>query len=31
MLTPREAEDGTRWFASVGRHWNIDRPDPRER
>jgi hypothetical protein len=31
MLTPREAEDGTRWFASVGRHWNIDRPDPRVR
>jgi hypothetical protein len=31
MLTPREAEDGTRWFASVGRHWNVDRPDPRER
>jgi hypothetical protein len=31
MLTPREAEDGTRWFASVGRHWSVDRPDPRER
>jgi hypothetical protein len=31
MLTPRETEDGTRWFASVGRHWNVDRPDPRER
>jgi hypothetical protein len=31
MLTPREAEDGTRWFASVGRHWNVDRPEPRER
>jgi len=25
-LTPRE--DG-RWIASVGRHWNVDRPDPR--
>jgi hypothetical protein len=25
-LTPRD--DG-RWFASVGRHWNVDRPDPR--
>jgi hypothetical protein len=25
-LTPRD--DG-RWIASVGRHWNVDRPDPR--
>ena len=25
-LTPR---DGGRWLASVGRHWNVDRPDPR--
>jgi hypothetical protein len=25
-LNPRE--DG-RWIASVGRHWNVDRPDPR--
>ncbi|HEU5478150.1 MAG TPA: hypothetical protein VFU64_10055 [Gaiellaceae bacterium] len=31
MLTPRETEDGVRWFAGVGRHWNVDRPDPRER
>ena len=31
MLTPKETEDGVRWFASVGRHWNVDRPDPRER
>jgi hypothetical protein len=29
MLTPRETEEGLRWFASVGRHWNVDRPDPR--
>jgi hypothetical protein len=25
-LTPR---DGDGWTASVGRHWNVDRPDPR--
>jgi hypothetical protein len=25
MLTPRE----DRWYASVARHWNVDRPDPR--
>jgi hypothetical protein len=25
-LLPRE--DG-RWFATIGRHWNVDRPDPR--
>ncbi|HEY2353975.1 MAG TPA: hypothetical protein VGH79_03640 [Gaiellaceae bacterium] len=31
LLSPREAEDGVRWFASVGRHWNVDRPQPRER
>jgi hypothetical protein len=31
MLTPRETEDGVRWYAGVGRHWNVDRPDPRER
>jgi hypothetical protein len=29
LLSPREAEDGVRWFASVGRHWNVDRPQPR--
>jgi hypothetical protein len=27
MLTPRE----DRWYASVARHWNVDRPDPRDR
>lgn len=31
LLTPREGEDGLRWIASVGRHWNVDRPQPRER
>jgi hypothetical protein len=31
MLSPREAEDGLRWYAGVGRHWNVDRPEPRER
>jgi hypothetical protein len=31
MLTPRETDDGVLWYASVGRHWNVDRPDPRER
>jgi len=31
MLTPHEVDGGMRWFASVGRHWNVDRPDPRER
>lgn len=31
LLSPREAEDGVRWFASVGRHWNVDRPQPRQR
>ena len=31
LLTPREAEDGVRWYSGVGRHWNVDRPDPRER
>jgi hypothetical protein len=29
LLTPRETDDGVRWFASVGRHWNVDRPQPR--
>ena len=23
------ARDGAVWLASVGRHWNLDRPDPR--
>jgi hypothetical protein len=32
LLSPRETEDGVvRWFAGVGRHWNVDRPQPRER
>lgn len=31
MLTPREDEGAVRWYAAVGRHWNVDRPDPRER
>jgi hypothetical protein len=31
MLTPRETADEVRWYAAVGRHWNVDRPDPRER
>jgi hypothetical protein len=31
MLTPRETDDGVRWFSGVGRHWNVDRPDPRVR
>ena len=31
LLTPLEAEEGIRWYASVGRHWNVDRPEPRER
>jgi hypothetical protein len=31
MLTPRETEDGVRWYSAVGRHWNVDRPEPRER
>jgi len=31
MLTAREIDDDVRWYASVGRHWNVDRPEPRER
>jgi hypothetical protein len=31
MLTPREVEDDVRWYAAVGRHWSVDRPEPRER
>ena len=31
MLAPRETEEGVRWYAAVGRHWNVDRPDPRQR
>jgi hypothetical protein len=29
LVSPRETESGTHWFASVGRHWNVDRPQPR--
>ena len=25
LITPRD----DKWIASVGRHWNVDRPDPR--
>ena len=31
MLTAKEINGEVNWFASVGRHWNVDRPDPRER
>jgi hypothetical protein len=31
LLSPLETEEGLRWYASVGRHWNVDRPDPRGR
>jgi hypothetical protein len=31
MLTPHETENGVRWYAAVGRHWSVDRPEPRER
>ena len=31
MLTPKEKDDGVHWYASVGRHWNVDRPEPRQR
>jgi len=32
MLTPRELDnDEVRWYAAVGRHWSVDRPEPRER
>jgi hypothetical protein len=31
MLSPHEDENGVRWFAAVGRHWNVDRPEPRDR
>jgi hypothetical protein len=30
LLSPREVDDDLRWFAGVGRHWNVDRPQPRE-
>jgi len=31
MLSPREIDDEVRWYAAVGRHWSVDRPEPRER
>jgi hypothetical protein len=31
MLSPREVGGDLRWYAGVGRHWNVDRPDPRDR
>ena len=31
MLSPHQTEDGVRWHAAVGRHWSVDRPEPRER
>ncbi len=31
MLSPHETEDGVRWIAAVGRHWSVDRPEPRDR
>jgi hypothetical protein len=31
MLTPKETEERVSWYAAVGRHWSVDRPEPRER
>jgi len=31
MLSPHETGDGVRWYAAVGRHWSVDRPEPRDR
>ena len=28
-MFPRRDGDETKWFPSVARHWNLDRPDPR--
>jgi hypothetical protein len=28
-MIPVHVDDGTRWFPSTARHWNLDRPDPR--
>ena len=28
-LIPYQHGEETRWYPSVGRHWNLDRPDPR--
>jgi hypothetical protein len=30
LVSPRETSNGLLWFASVGRHWTVDRPQPRE-
>jgi hypothetical protein len=30
LLSPREVDGELRWFVGVGRHWNVDRPQPRE-
>ena len=30
LLSPREVDEELRWFTGVGRHWNVDRPQPRE-
>jgi hypothetical protein len=31
LLSPRESDGSVVWIASVGRHWNVDRPQPRDR
>jgi hypothetical protein len=31
MLSPHEIDGEVRWYAAVGRHWSVDRPEPRER
>jgi len=31
MLSPHEVDGEVRWYAAVGRHWSVDRPEPRER
>jgi hypothetical protein len=28
-MSARQNAEGTKWFPSVARHWNLDRPDPR--
>lgn len=27
--SPAELADRMKWYAQVGRHWHLDRPDPR--
>ena len=29
MIPVRVGDDETKWYPSVARHWNLDRPDPR--